>query len=321
MSTPTATTGSSRGLGRRIADFAAVTATVAAAGTAAVAYGAVVERNKFRLRHQTVPVLPPGFGPMRVLHLSDIHMSAGQRTKVAWLQSLADLKPDLVVNTGDNLSGASGIDPLFEALTPLLKFRGVYVPGSNDYFAPRFKNPAAYLFRPSRPRGHAPSSVLDSDRMFTAFGNSGWLGLTNRHQSLPLHGLRVDFAGVDDPHLGRDAYPGFPQGSTFQDDAPNIRLGLTHAPYQRVLNRFADDGADVIFAGHTHGGQICIPGFGAVVTNCDLPPWRARGLTEWQHNGHRSKLNVSAGIGTSTTAPVRFACPPEAVLLTLTSRE
>lgn len=290
------------------------------AGAAAMTYGAVIERNKFTLRRQTLPILPPGYGPMTLLHVSDIHMAPGQLAKTAWLQSLADLKPDLVVNTGDNLSGKNAVEPLLKALRPLLDFRGVYVPGSNDYYAPTLRNPASYLFRPSKPRGHHQSAKLPTEQMFNVFGNAGWVSLTNRHQSLPLHGLRFDFTGVDDPHLGREKYAGYPAGSRDQDVAPNVRIAVTHAPYQRVLDAFTDDQTDLILAGHTHGGQICIPGFGAVVTNCDLPTWRARGLTEWENNGRSSLLNVSAGIGTSHTAPFRFACPPEAVLLTLTSR-
>lgn len=70
----------------------------------------------------------------------------------------------------------------------------------------------------------------------------------------------------------------------------------------------------------THGGQVCIPGYGALVSNCDLPTWRARGLTDWDYNGNTVPLNVSAGIGTSRFAPIRFACPPEAVLVTLAAR-
>ena len=100
-------------------------------------------------------------------------------------------------------------------------------------------------------------------------------------------------------------------------DDPAVMIGVTHAPYQRVLNAFTTQNTDVIFAGHTHGGQVCLPGFGALVTNCDLPRDRARSLSMWHHAHKASYLNVSAGIGTSIYAPVRLACPPEAVLVTL----
>jgi predicted MPP superfamily phosphohydrolase len=135
-----------------------------------------------------------------------------------------------------------------------------------------------------------------------------------------LKGVRFDFSGVDDPHLGLERYAGWPRGTKGRDTDPHLRVAVAHAPYQRVLDHFTEDGAHLLLAGHTHGGQICVPGFGALVTNCDLPSWRARGLNTWESNGRTTPVNVSGGIGTSRFAPVRIACRPEAVLLTLTSR-
>jgi uncharacterized protein len=71
-----------------------------------------------------------------------------------------------------------------------------------------------------------------------------------------------------------------------------------------------------VLAGHTHGGQLRIPGVGAIVTNCGIDRSRVRWLSRWGD----SWLHVSAGLGTSPYAPVRFCCPPEATLLTLVSR-
>jgi predicted MPP superfamily phosphohydrolase len=81
------------------------------------------------------------------------------------------------------------------------------------------------------------------------------------------------------------------------------------------------DGADMIIAGHTHGGQLRVPGYGALVTNCDLPRRMARGLHRYPsadaQAGPSTWLEVSAGLGQSPYAPIRFACRPEAILLTL----
>ncbi|MBD8044560.1 metallophosphoesterase [Arthrobacter sp. Sa2BUA2] len=293
-----------------------VAGSFAAAGAGAFAYGSLIERNLFGIRTETVPVLPAGSKPLRVLHLSDIHYVPGQARKTRWLRSLADLEPDLVVNTGDNLSHLDAIPPLLESLKPLMRFPGVFVPGSNDYYAPVLKSPFTYFTSPSKLR--KDPQKIPYGQMFSAFGNAGWLDLTNRNQSMVLGGLRLDFSGVDDPHLKRDRYAGFPAGSSSSGNARHLRIGVAHAPYQRVLDYFSDGGAKLILAGHTHGGQVCIPGYGALVSNCDLPTWRAKGLTDWEHNGRTVPLNVSAGIGTSRFAPVRFACRPEAVLLTLT---
>jgi predicted MPP superfamily phosphohydrolase len=120
--------------------------------------------------------------------------------------------------------------------------------------------------------------------------------------------------GVDDPHISRDHYDAV--AGPF-DPAADLSLGVTHAPYLRILDAMAADGADLVLAGHTHGGQLCVPGVGALVTNCDLDRKRAKGLSS--HRG--AALHVSAGLGTSPYAPVRFACRPEATLLTLTARD
>jgi predicted MPP superfamily phosphohydrolase len=75
----------------------------------------------------------------------------------------------------------------------------------------------------------------------------------------------------------------------------------------------SDDGCRLILAGHTHGGQLRVPFYGALVTNCGIDRARARGLSRYEN----AWLHVSAGLGTSPFAPVRFSCPPEATLLTL----
>jgi predicted MPP superfamily phosphohydrolase len=304
-----------RNIGR---GFAVTATTGTAAGLAAFGYG-LWEKNQFVLREETLPILPPGQAPFRVLHLSDIHFVPGQDTKAAWLESLASLKPDLVVNTGDNLSHVNAVDPLLKALRPLMEFPGVFVPGSNDYYAPTLKNPASYLLGPSKAK---PKPVeLDWPRLRSGFGMGGWIDLTNRHQSVVLKGMRFDFSGVDDPHLHWERYAGWPRGTRNQDQDPHLRVAVIHAPYQRVLDHFTEAGADLLLAGHTHGGQLCIPGYGALVANCDIPTWRAKGLNDWESDGRTTPVNVSGGIGTSRFAPVRIACKPEAVLLTLTSRE
>ncbi len=291
----------------------------ALAGAATAAYGHFVELNNFQIRRETLPVLPAGAKDFRILHISDMHMIPGQKKKYDFMRSLAELEPDLVINTGDNLSHMQALPSLLDTLDPLLDFPGVYVPGSNCYFAPIIKNPARYLWKTSTADEGIDSArqQLPTQQMHDAFDERGWVGLINRYDTLTLKGLRLEFSGVDDPHLDYDRHPGFAPAAFDPEQAPSVRLGVCHAPYMRTLERFVDDGAQAIFAGHTHGGQICLPGGKALVSNCDLDPSRAKGVS-YQGN---VPVEVSAGLGTSRFAPVRLFCPPEVIEVTLTAAD
>ena len=281
-----------------------------ALGLGALAY-ARWESERFTLRRASIPVLPTQQPDLRVLHLSDLHLVPGQTKKREWVSSLRELRPDAVIATGDFLSHEDAIPEVIDTLEPLFDIPGAFVLGSNDYFAPSRINPARYLFGPSQLEPRRPQ--LPWRDLVAGLTAGGWLDLTNARSRLKADGREIDIRGVDDPHIGRDKYDDV---SGAFDPGADLALAVAHAPYLRVLNPMAEDGAHLIMAGHTHGGQLRIPGYGALVTNCDLDTKRARGLSE--HNG--SALHVSAGLGTSPYAPFRFACPPEATLLTLTPR-
>jgi predicted MPP superfamily phosphohydrolase len=284
-----------------------------ALGAATFGYAAGVERRHWTLRRATLPVLADGAQELRVLHVSDLHMTPDQRSKQDWVAALDELAPDLVVNTGDNLAHQQAVPAALRALGPLLDRPGVFVFGSNDYYAPKPKNPGRYLL-PSSKTKRVHGIPLPWRDLRAAMTERGWLDLTHTSRALTVSGVRIHAAGLDDPHLKRDQYSkiaGAPPADA------QLRLGVTHSPEPRVLDAFADDGYDLVLAGHTHGGQLRVPGFGALVTNCELDRSRARGASTW---GEHMRLHVSAGLGTSPYAPVRFACPPEATLLTLVPR-
>ena len=300
---------------------------VLAAGAVGVGYAAGYEVRAFRLRRADIPVLPVGQRPFRILHLSDVHLLPSQTTKIRWLRSLAALEPDLVVNTGDNLSHPQAVPALLGALGPLLDRPGVFVRGSNDYFAPLLRNPALYLLPGGgRRRLHGPQ--LPWRELTDGLSCAGWLDLDNARARLTVDDRVIDLVGTDDPHIRRDRY-GDVAGSPDAD--ADLSLAVTHAPYRRVLDAMTGDGWRLVLAGHTHGGQLRVPvpgapHLGALVTNCDLPRRQARGLSRWPIGRMEGVggtdpawLHVSAGLGTSPYAPVRFACPPEASLLTLTA--
>ena len=296
-----------------------------AVGAGGLAYASLIERNAFTLRRASVPVLPHGAASLRVLHVSDIHVVPRQSQKIEWIRSLAALDPDLVINTGDNLADLEAVPAVLRALEPLLKVPGVFVLGSNDYFGPTIKNPGLYL---TSAHARANESIpLPTADLVDAFTGAGWADLSNARAAMSVGGQALEFVGVDDAHLGYDRYASV-AGPSDPDAA--LTVGVTHAPYRRILDAMTADGAGLVIAGHTHGGQLCLPFYGTLVTNCDLDRRRAKGVSRWwpgagetpssQAPAGAAWLEVSAGLGTSPYAPVRFACRPEATLLTLTAK-
>ena len=228
------------------------------------------------------------------------------------LSKLADLKPDFVISTGDFIASNNAIKPLLNAIEKLLRIPGVFVFGSNDYFAPTFKNPFSYLKKDDGNR--KLGKKLLTEELRTSLKNSGWADLNNESLETKIKNLKFLFKGTDDAHLNLDKYDKITSSNSENFD---LKIGVTHAPYARVLSKMTEDKLDLIFAGHTHGGQVRVPWFGgskSLTTNCDLPNWRSRGLTKLQNEPW---LNVSAGVGYSPFSPIRIACAPEVSLIEL----
>lgn len=290
----------------------ALSAGVAAAGGLSLAYASLVERNLFTLRRFDVPILEPDAEPLRILHISDLHMMPDQRRKQNWVNALIGADPDLVVVTGDNMANPNSVPGVLRALDPFLSVPGVFVFGSNDYRGPIFKNPLRYLLPD---REYRQGAELPADDLRAAFVDAGWADLNNARTILKAGGRSVELVGVDDPHVDLDDYESVAGPISSGAD---LHVGVTHTPAKRVLDPMAADGFSLLLAGHTHGGQVCVPGYGALTTNCDLPHRMAKGLHRWP--GSDAWLHVSAGLGTHPTAPIRFACRPEASVLTLIPR-
>lgn len=255
-------------------------------------------------------VTHPVLRGLSILHISDLHFAPGQKNKQAFLKDLASAKPDLVVNTGDNLGHKDSVSPALNALAPLLEFPGVFVNGSNDYREPKPRNPLLYL--------KAPSSVstpqnLDTGRFISELAGAGWLDLNNKSGKLNIGGRSVGFLGLNDPHEGLDDLSSLP-GQRNELGEVDFLFGVAHAPYRRVIDAFAQSGVQLMLAGHTHGGQICLPGKRAIITNSDLEPRFASGLSAWGES-EQMMLHVSQGAGQSIYAPIRLFCPPAATIL------
>ena len=286
---------------RGIAPALTTLGVVGAVGAAAAVWGIGIERYLFTVRFHEIAALPAGATPLRILHLSDAHMAPWQHRKQQWIAALAELQPDLVVNTGDNLGHVDGLHGLRAAFDPLRGIPGVFVHGSNDHVAPSPRNPFKYFMGPSKIEHTV--EPLDTEALDEYLTDElGWLNLNNAAGSVDAAGLRIDAFGVSDAHRGWDDLDALPGAlaAIRADTAPAaLTIGVT---------------------GHTHGGQVRVPGFGALVANCDIPLKQARGLSTWSQGGRTVPLNVSAGLGHSIYAPVRFACRPEASVLTLLPR-
>ena len=286
-----------------------------AVGLAIAVYSLTFARWRWSVQRSEAAVLPKGAKPIRVLHISDIHMAPWQHGKQRFIKQLISLQPDLIVNTGDNLGHTDAIAPTLSALGPLLDVPGVFVNGSNDYYAPRFKSPIAYVFKPSTPHHETP---LATAAMTDTFESLGWQNLNNRGAALTVNGTELSFIGVDDAH---DQLADLDSLATSRKNSNGeLVIGVTHAPYRAVIEAMAEQDAAMIFAGHTHGGQVRFPFIGALTTNCDLPTKYAKGMSAWQFDGRVILLNVCAGLGNSIFAPIRWFNRPEVRLVTLVSK-
>jgi predicted MPP superfamily phosphohydrolase len=275
------------------------------AGVVAVSlYASQIERNWFAVRRHRIACLPPGSSPLTILHLSDLHLRAQQRRKRAFLRGLASLHADLIVGTGDFIGDAHSNAEVVDAVTSITSRGGaIYVLGSNDYYGPKPKNPVRYFFKQRRRIHGKPNPWRE---LVEALNARGWRLINNT--AITIDG--IDVVGLDDAHIMRaDLTVARPR------DGDGFRLAVAHSP--DVARALAERGYDLIVCGHTHGGQLRVPGFGALVTNSDLPRSMARGV----HRIGDSWLHVSAGLGTSMYAPFRFACRPEVCVLELVPRD
>ena len=279
-----------------------------AIGGACVAYGVAIERRWYRLVRRRLDILPvEGPETLTVLHLSDLHATTGERRLARFLAGLPPA--DVTVVTGDLLGGPEAVERAVEILRPTRgRLASWFVLGSNDYYVPRFRNPLRYfiphrLRRPRRAvRGRSTDLVAQLER-------DGWRDLTNLREESAIGALPVELLGLDDAHIHRHDLRVAPRRAR-----DRFGIAVMHSPDSAP--EAAALGYDLLFAGHTHGGQVGIPFVGAIVTNSILPPRLAKGVIRIGD----AVLSLSPGLGTSRYAPFRFAVRPEATLLELRRR-
>ncbi len=279
---------------------------IAVAGVACVLYGTLIERRWYRLRRYRVAILPAA-GPeaLTVLHLSDLHFVRDDAKKARFLSALPPA--DLTIVTGDFLAEPEAVETAVAAVHPVRGRLGSwFVLGSNDYYAPRPLNYLAY-FRSRRRKRRA--TLGRGDALASQLRADGWEDLTNVRREIALDGLPIELLGLDDAHIGRQDYRVAPRESP-----ERFGLAVMHSPDSAP--EAAALGYGFIVAGHTHGGQVRLPWFGALVTNCTMPRRLVSGLMRMG----TAVLHTSPGLGTSKYAPFRFFCRPEATILELSRR-
>jgi predicted MPP superfamily phosphohydrolase len=279
---------------------------IAAVGLTCVLYGIIIERRWYRLVRLSLAILPAD-GPqtLTLLHLSDLHFTRSERKKARFLAGLP--KADVTVITGDFLAEPEAVEAAVAAVAPVRgHLASWFVLGSNDYFAPQPLNYSAYFTKHrntrTAQRGRAPELVA-------ALRSDGWQDLTNVRSEISIGGLQVELLGLDDAHMRAQDYRVAPRRAP-----ERFGIAVMHSPDSAA--EAAALGYGLLFAGHTHGGQVCLPWFGALITNCSMPVRVVKGLARLGD----AILHTSPGLGTSKYAPFRFACRPEATLLRLSRR-
>ena len=275
-------------------------------GVCCVLWGIFVERRRYRLVRHRLDILPAtAAGPLTVLHLSDLHFVRRDARKAAFLATLP--AADVTVVTGDFLAEPEAVETTVAAVHAVRGGRASwFVLGSNDYFVPQPLNYLAYFRRKRKPRRAERGRAADLVGQLRA---DGWDDLTNVRRDVDVNGLPIELLGLDDAHIAWHDLRVAPRRSP-----ERFGFAVMHSPDSAPET--AALGYDLLVAGHTHGGQVCLPGVGALVTNCSLPARLVSGLIRVGD----AVVSVSPGLGTSKFAPFRFFCRPEATLLELHPR-
>jgi hypothetical protein len=266
-----------------------------------VLYPGEIERHWIDVTHHefVLPGLAPGMNGMRIVQLSDIHLD--EYTEPYFLRQVIDrvnqLQPDMVFLTGDYISDilgnrkfATGAAWQCAEILHEIQCKMTYaILGNHDV-------------------------AVDAGEVTTALNANGIIVLRNEYLPLDLNGGRIWLAGLDDVVEGRPNIDRtIPASIRNRPNEPVVLL--SHAPdYADVLLKHpAAKSVSVILSGHTHGGQVRLPFFGAV----DLPVW-GRKYVEGAYQVGSMHLYVNRGIGT-IGVPFRFNCPPEITVHTLRS--
>ena len=260
-------------------------------------------------RRIMLPDLPPGLEGLRILHVSDTHFPASGDSVGRFLERIWHLDYDLICCTGDYVETSAGWDSAGDALTQLTAPLGVYATlGAHDYCQPVRSFDEWVSFNADRLMG-SPRRFVNPSPFVERLEDAGIVVLRNEWRSLEIGGelVRIGGAGDDSVRMARLDSATPPAGG--------FSIMLTHAPDAALRLRMPRDGGpSLVLCGHTHGGQIRVPGWGAPMRHSRLV---SREQTSGVFEVSGAQVVVSQGFGTAHV-PLRFACRPEIGLITLT---
>jgi uncharacterized protein len=282
---------------------------------------------------------------LRILHLSDFHLRKDRKGRhlYAFVESLQSIEADLILITGDMVEKDTLFDHLISMLSGFRARYGIYaVFGAHDYYN---KRPTEFV-RNMFAKKESYARKNDTGLLTKKLEKIGVTTLLNDSRTIQdgQDFAAIEIIGIDDPIIGKTdigrAFAKVEKGSVSAPPAgavsgkrcarekkeafaPNkekvhvlhqkgrLRIALVHTPDADVLTDLHRNDVDIVFAGHTHGGQIRLPLAGAIISGCNLKVKFAAGLFYFKN----SVLHVSRGLGEGRYSPFRFFCSPEAIIL------
>ena len=272
---------------------------------AAVFWAFFVEPNWFRLRRVTIHGQKKLKTPITILHLSDIHFVKNLGSKRFFFQKLSILNPDLIFLTGDIIDNEGGIETAAQTISGLRARYGTFlVLGNHDYYDYRAIDNVRYHLG----LGKTAINRNNISRFISEMKRVGVHVLVNGSARFQVHGMPVFIGGTDDPVTQRVDFE-----RTLHDMTPEtLNILLIH--HLDGLLKLSHHGIDLVFAGHTHGGQIRFPFLGPLFCETKLPRRYVEGL----HRYKDMTVFVSRGMGAGRSIFPRFACRPEAIFFEVT---
>jgi predicted MPP superfamily phosphohydrolase len=291
-------------------------ASIAAAGLGTYLYASLVEARRYRLDSIRVDTgitnlsEPETNGDeplrLRILHISDLHLSFPESHKIEFLRKATDAQYDLIVITGDIFEDLSGIGYASQIISRKPRLGTFAVLGNHDYYDYNmFHRTIGRFIRKWR----SPKTLRDVKPIVHALESAGIHVLRNSSVNLPeeqLHIVGIDYPGIRDADLKK-----------LVDKAGKDHLVLTLMHVPDKLDRLHKAGVHLAFGGHTHGGQVRIPIWGPLITNSDLPRHEASGLI-WRG---ATAIHVSRGVGADPRTNFRLFCPPHGSVIEVCHRK